>query len=153
MGAGIATALLLLGSQVHLIERTADIAAAALDADTLAVSVKRGAIAPEKADTALSRLTAGDDYATLADCPLVIEAVFEDMTVKQQVFARLDEVMPPDAVPASNTSYLDVNVLAAQTRDPSRILGLHFFASAMGLFGLTLNTGRTKGRVFRIHAG
>ncbi|RGP35098.1 3-hydroxyacyl-CoA dehydrogenase NAD-binding domain-containing protein, partial [Pseudotabrizicola alkalilacus] len=132
MGAGIATALLVSGSEVHLTERDASAAASAQDriADTLAASVKRGAVAPEKADAALARLTTGDDYATLADCPLVIEAVFEDMAVKQQVFARLDAVMPPNAVLASNTSYLDVNKLAVLTRDPSRILGLHFFAPA-----------------------
>lgn len=132
MGAGIATALLLSGSEVHLTERDASAAASAQDriADTLAASVKRGAVASEKADAALARLTTGDDYATLADCPLVIEAVFEDMAVKQQVFEKLDTVMPDDAVLASNTSYLDVNKLAVLTRDPSRILGLHFFAPA-----------------------
>jgi 3-hydroxyacyl-CoA dehydrogenase len=132
MGAGIATALLLSGSEVHLIERdttAADMARARV-LDTLAASAKRGAISQEKADAALARLTTGDDYAALADCPLVIEAVFEDMAVKQAVFTRLDAVMPPDAVLASNTSYLDMNKLAAQTRDPTRILGLHFFAPA-----------------------
>lgn len=132
MGAGIATALLLSGSEVHLIERDAAAAdmARARVLDTLAASAKRGAISQEKADAALARLSTGDDYAALADCPLVIEAVFEDMAVKQAVFARLDAVMPPDAVLASNTSYLDMNKLAALTRDPSRILGLHFFAPA-----------------------
>lgn len=132
MGAGIATALLLSGSEVHLIERDAAAADMARSRvmDTLTASAKRGAISQQKADAALARLTTGDDYASLADCPLVIEAVFEDMAVKQQVFARLDAVMPSDAVLASNTSYLDMNVLAALTRDPSRILGLHFFAPA-----------------------
>ncbi|WP_322896231.1 MULTISPECIES: 3-hydroxyacyl-CoA dehydrogenase family protein [unclassified Yoonia] len=75
-------------------------------------------------------MSTGTDYHALADHPLVIEAVFEDMAVKQAVFAQLDAVMPADAVLASNTSYLDVNALAAMTRDPSRILGLHFFAPA-----------------------
>ncbi|MDR7124434.1 3-hydroxyacyl-CoA dehydrogenase NAD-binding domain-containing protein [Pseudotabrizicola sp. 4114] len=132
MGAGIATALLVSGSEVHLIERDTSAAADAQGrvAETLAASVKRGAVAPDKADAALARLTTGDDCATLAGCPLVIEAVFEDMAVKQQVFARLDTVMPDDAVLASNTSYLDLNTLAGLTRDPSRILGLHFFAPA-----------------------
>lgn len=132
MGAGIASALLLSGSEVHLIERdaaAADMARSRVQ-DTLTASAGRGAIPQEKADAALARLTTGDDYAGLADCPLVIEAVFEDMEVKQQVFARFDAVMPPEAVLASNTSYLDMNVLAALTRDPSRILGLHFFAPA-----------------------
>lgn len=132
MGAGIATALLLARAEVHLIERD-DAAAKAAQArvsDTLSASVQRGAIAEVKADTALARLSTGDDYAALADFPLVIEAVFEDMAVKQQVFVQIDAVMPPDAVLASNTSYLDVNALAASTRDPSRILGMHLFAPA-----------------------
>ena len=132
MGAGIATALLLAGSSVHLIERDEAAAAAAATrvADTIAVSVKRGVLSQPKADAALARLGVGADYAALAACPLVIEAVFEDLAIKRDVFAKLDAVMPVDAVLATNTSYLDVNVLAATTRDPSRILGLHFFSPA-----------------------
>ena len=132
MGAGIATALLLAGSAVHLIERDAAAAKTAQGrvADTIAASLKRGVITQDKAETANARLTDGDDYAALADCPLVIEAVFEDMAVKRAVFDRLDAVMPADAVLATNTSYLDVDKLAAGTTDPSRILGLHFFSPA-----------------------
>lgn len=132
MGAGIATALLLSGSDVHLIERDAVAAAAARGrvADTVAGSVKRTGLSQDEADAALARLSTGDDYNALADCNLVIEAVFEDMDVKRQVFSRLDAVMPDEAILATNTSYLDVNDLAASTRDPSRILGLHFFSPA-----------------------
>ena len=132
MGAGIATALLLAGSQVHLIERDATAAQAAQGrvAETIAASRTRGVISADKAEAAKARLSVGDDYAALAACPLVIEAVFEDMTVKRAVFDQLDAVMPADAILATNTSYLDVNVLANTTRDPSRILGLHFFSPA-----------------------
>jgi 3-hydroxyacyl-CoA dehydrogenase len=132
MGAGIATALLLAGSSVHLVERdeAATAAAAARVADTIAASVKRGVLSQPQADTALARLGVGSDYAALVACPLVIEAVFEDLAIKREVFAKLDAVMPEDAVLATNTSYLDVNVLAATTRDPSRVLGLHFFSPA-----------------------
>ncbi|WP_193370787.1 3-hydroxyacyl-CoA dehydrogenase NAD-binding domain-containing protein [Pelagibius marinus] len=132
MGAGIATALLLSGSGVRLIERNATAVEAARRrvAETLAGSVKRGVVTQAKADDALARLIPGDDYAALADCPVVIEAVFEDMSVKREVFAALDDVMPADAILATNTSYLDVNDLAAMTRDPSRLLGLHFFSPA-----------------------
>lgn len=132
MGAGIATALLLSGSDVHLIERDADAATAARGrvADTIAGSVKHGAISQEKADAALARISTGDDYAALASYPLVIQAVFEDIAVKRQVFDQLDAVMPQEAILATNTSYLDVNALAASTRHPSRILGLHFFSPA-----------------------
>ncbi len=132
MGAGIATALLLAGSQVCLIERDAEAANAAKTrvADTIAASVKRGAVAAAKGDAALTGLSTDTDYAALADCPLVIEAVFEDMGVKREVFSKLDAVMPAEAILATNTSYLDVNVLAETTKDPSRILGLHFFSPA-----------------------
>lgn len=132
MGAGIATALLLAGSSVHLVERdeAATAAAATRVADTIAASVKRGVLSQPQADTALARLGVGSDYAALVACPLVIEAVFEDLAIKREVFAKLDAVMPEDAVLATNTSYLDVNVLAATTRDPSRVLGLHFFSPA-----------------------
>jgi 3-hydroxyacyl-CoA dehydrogenase len=134
MGAGIATALLLAGSSVHLVERdeAAATAAAARVGETIAASVKRGVLLQPQADAALARLVVGAEYAALAACPLVIEAVFEDMAIKREVFAKLDAVMPSDAVLATNTSYLDVNVLAATTRDPSRILGLHFFSPAHG---------------------
>lgn len=132
MGADIAAALLLAGSEVRLVERdkaAAEVARSRV-ADTLEGSVKRGSIAQHKADAALALFVPGDDYTALADCPLVIEAVFEDMAVKRDLFARLDAVMPADAILASNTSYLDVNVLAAATRDPTRVLGLHFFSPA-----------------------
>lgn len=132
MGAGIATALLLAGAQVQLIERDTEAveAARARIGDMIAGSVSRGIIPESAADAAVAKLSASDDYATLADCELVIEAVFEDIAVKRDVFEKLDAIMPADAVLASNTSYLDVNLLAASTRDPSRILGLHFFSPA-----------------------
>ena len=132
MGAGIATALLLAGSAVHLVERDTQAAQAAGQriAETISASLKRGAISQQTAGEAEARLTLGSDYAALAGCQLVIEAVFEEMGVKREVFARLDAVMPADAVLATNTSYLDVNRLAETTRDPSRILGLHFFSPA-----------------------
>ncbi|NIZ13068.1 3-hydroxyacyl-CoA dehydrogenase NAD-binding domain-containing protein [Phaeobacter sp. HF9A] len=147
MGAGIATALLLAGSQVHLIER--DTAAAEIArsrvADTIAASVKRGAVTAAKGEAALAALSTGADYAALADCPLVIEAVFEDLDVKRQVFETLGAVMPDDAILATNTSYLDVNVLARTTKDPSRILGLHFFSPAHVMKLLEVVRGEATG--------
>ncbi len=147
MGAGIATALLLAGSQVRLIER--DTAAAEMArtrvAETIAASVKRGAIAAEKGDRALAGLSTDTDYASLTDCALVIEAVFEDMAVKREVFARLDAVMPAEAILATNTSYLDVNGLADTTKDPARILGLHFFSPAHVMKLLEVVRGEATG--------
>lgn len=132
MGAGIAVALLLTGAQVRLLERdgSASTTAQGRVEDALAASVGRGVIAQAKADAALAHLTVGADYAALVPCGLVIEAVFEDIEVKRAVFEKLDAVLPDTAILATNTSYLDVNVLAATTKDPSRILGLHFFSPA-----------------------
>jgi 3-hydroxyacyl-CoA dehydrogenase len=132
MGAGIAVAVLLSGSAVSLLERDEAAVAAARQRvlEALQASAARGAITLSQVDDALGRLTAMHDYTSLSACPLVIEAVFEDMDVKKQVFAQLVAAMPPTAVLATNTSYLDVDVLADATADPSRVLGLHFFAPA-----------------------
>ncbi|WP_427026186.1 3-hydroxyacyl-CoA dehydrogenase NAD-binding domain-containing protein (plasmid) [Aureimonas ureilytica] len=132
MGAGIATALLLSGSSVCLVERDEAAAetARARVAEALAASAARGLLTPEARDAALARLDATSDFARLSRAALVIEAVFETMEVKREVFGRLDAVMPASAILATNTSYLDVDALAAGTRDPSRVLGLHFFSPA-----------------------
>jgi 3-hydroxyacyl-CoA dehydrogenase len=147
MGAGIATALLLSGSEVHLLER--DIGAAEIAhsrvCDMLEASVARGAISRLAADDALARFTASPDDTGLVSCALVIEAVFEDMNVKADVFSRLDAIMPPDAILATNTSYLDVDRLAEMTVHPARILGLHFFAPAHVMKLLEIVRGRNTG--------
>jgi 3-hydroxyacyl-CoA dehydrogenase len=132
MGAGIAAAMLLAGMTVALTERDADAAGKAQErvAGILDGSRKRGLLSDAAHDDALSRFSAHDNYGALADCDLVIEAVFEEMGVKNAVFAELDRVCRPDAVLASNTSYLDVNAIAEATKDPSRVVGLHFFSPA-----------------------
>jgi len=130
MGAGIATACLLSGLSVCLIEQSQDRADAARKTivGNLENSAKRGLIAD--ADALLSRLTTNDSYSALGDADLVIEAVFEDMAVKKQVFAQIEAVARADATIATNTSYLDVNEIAAVLQDPSRAIGLHFFSPA-----------------------
>ncbi|MCQ0969573.1 3-hydroxyacyl-CoA dehydrogenase NAD-binding domain-containing protein [Paracoccus sp. TK19116] len=132
MGAGIAVALLLAGSQVILVERDEASAAKARTRvdETLTASAKRGVIDASGHAAALDRLKTAQDYGALTDCQLVIEAVFEDMALKREVFARLDAVMPASAILATNTSYLDVDALAGTTAHPDRVLGLHFFAPA-----------------------
>lgn len=130
MGAGIVSAFLTRGFEVTLIER--DEASLHAGADrvhaTLDSSAKRGLL-PDL-DAVAARFDTAIDYAALSDADLVIEAVFEDMEVKKQVFARLDQVAKPDAILATNTSYLDVNAIAAVLSDPSRAIGLHFFSPA-----------------------
>ncbi|MEO0865696.1 MAG: 3-hydroxyacyl-CoA dehydrogenase NAD-binding domain-containing protein, partial [Pseudomonadota bacterium] len=133
MGAGIATAALLSGLQVTLLEMTAEAGQAARDRieRNLAGSVKRGKITPEQHDQILTHtLTVVTDYDRLQDVGLVIEAVFEDMDVKKKVFAELDRVCKPGCVLASNTSYLDIDEIAATTSRPGDVLGLHFFSPA-----------------------
>lgn len=133
MGAGIATAALLAGLDVTLIERDADAAARAQAtvAGNLAGAVRRGKLAQDRHDAILARaFRTATDYADLGDRDLVIEAVFESMDVKREVFARLDSVCKPGAVLATNTSYLDINEIAAATRRPESVLGLHFFSPA-----------------------
>nr|WP_323777905.1 3-hydroxyacyl-CoA dehydrogenase NAD-binding domain-containing protein [Amylibacter sp.] len=132
MGAGIAVALLLSGLQVTMIERDEDALATGQGrvADTLMASVKRGLISPDKREVLLQGFIGSTSYDALEDVDLVIEAVFEDMGVKKQVFAALEAATRPDTILATNTSYLDVNEIAASVSDPSRVLGLHFFSPA-----------------------
>lgn len=133
MGAGIAVAALLAGLPVVLAERDAAAANAARDrvAGLLAESVSRGKLGAEARDRLLAeRFTAAADYSALADADLVIEAAFEDLAVKRDIFTALDRVAKPGAVLATNTSYLDVGAIAAATRRPADVIGLHFFSPA-----------------------
>lgn len=132
MGAGIAAACLLAGFAVTMVERDAEAVAngcARVEA-ILASSAKRSMITPERHEALLQVFSASDSYDALSDADLIIEAVFEEMAVKQAVFAQLDAVAKPGAVLATNTSYLDVGEIAAGTTDPARIIGLHFFSPA-----------------------
>lgn len=133
MGAGIATAALLAGLNVVLLEMNPPAAEAARGRieGNLSGALKRGKIDQAKYDAmtgqALRLTTAYDD---LAEVDLVIEAVFEEMGVKKTVFAELDRVCKPGAVLASNTSYLDIDEIAASTSRPADVVGLHFFSPA-----------------------
>ncbi|MBU2358366.1 MAG: enoyl-CoA hydratase/isomerase family protein, partial [Alphaproteobacteria bacterium] len=133
MGAGIATAMVLAGLHVTLVER--DDAAADKARDTiarnLASAVKRGKLTEAGRDAILSDMLATVvGYDVLSDADLVVEAVFENMDVKTEVFAELDRVCKPGAVLATNTSYLDVDRIAQATKRPADVIGLHFFSPA-----------------------
>ncbi len=133
MGAGIAFCGLMNGLHVTLIERDDDAAARA--AGTIRKladdGVKRGKMSEAGRDTLLAeKFAAVTDYAALSDADLVVEAVFESMEVKQDVFSTLDRVCKPGAVLATNTSYLDINAIAAMTNRPQDVIGLHFFSPA-----------------------
>lgn len=92
--------------------------------------VKKGKLKQDKLDQRMGLLSTTLKYEDIADADLVIEAVFEDMGVKETVFKKLDEVMKPGAILASNTSTLDVNKIASFTKRPQDVVGLHFFSPA-----------------------
>lgn len=132
MGAGIAAALRDAGLPVVLIERDREATDRGL-ANLRGIydgAVKRGRMSPAEAEARLAGVIASDDYAMLCETDLVIEAVFEDLAVKRAVFERLSAVCRPDAVLATNTSYLDPGEIASGIRNPERFLGLHFFSPA-----------------------
>lgn len=132
MGGGIAMAFANAGIAVTLV----DVSAAALDrgmdivAGNYATSVKRGSMKPATADAALARIGRTTALEDLNGCDLIIEAVFEDMDVKRDLIAKLDAIVRPDAILASNTSTLDIDALAAASTRPERFVGMHFFSPA-----------------------
>ena len=128
MGAGIAHAFLLAGSRVAVIERDAAAADAAAQRlrDSLARSVERGST-DRTVDALDAALTVGVDIAAFADAGLVIEAVPEDRSLKDDALARIARVVAPASAIASNTSSISIDALAAGLSHPERFLGLHFF--------------------------
>jgi 3-hydroxyacyl-CoA dehydrogenase len=132
MGAGILVALLDAGLTATLVERDRDALAAGLEriATLHESAVAKGKLKPERRDADWARLSGATDLAALATADLVIEAVPEDEALKADLFRRLDPILKPGALLATNTSYLDVNVLARVTSRPADVLGLHFFSPA-----------------------
>jgi len=132
MGAGIAVAVLDAGLPVTMIERD-DAALARGRAHVEKVYdglIAKGRMKPEAKAQILARFNGSTSYDALATVDLVIEAVFEDMAVKQAVFAELDRVCKPGAVLATNTSYLDIDAIAASIKRAQDVVGLHFFSPA-----------------------
>jgi 3-hydroxyacyl-CoA dehydrogenase len=132
MGGGIAMNFLTAGIPVTMVEReqAALTRGVAVMGKNYEASVKRGRIEAAVAQAAMARLTPSLEFESLADCDLVIEAVYESIEVKKDVFGRLDAIVKPGAILASNTSYLDVNEIAAATKRPEAVLGMHFFSPA-----------------------
>jgi len=132
MGGGISMNFLSAGIPVTIVEMKQD----ALDRGVGVIrknyeaSAAKGRIKPEQVEAAMGILTPTLDMNDLADCDLIIEAVFENMDVKKEVFGKLDSIAKPGAILASNTSYLDVNEIAASTSRPQDVVGLHFFSPA-----------------------
>ncbi|MEO8242051.1 MAG: 3-hydroxyacyl-CoA dehydrogenase NAD-binding domain-containing protein [bacterium] len=132
MGSGIVAALRNAGLPVVMVERDTDSLARGMQtlAGMFAAAERRGLLTSEAAAERLTGVTPLVGYAGLGDCDLVIEAVFEDLAVKQAVFGELAKVCRADAILATNTSYLDPSQIAAGLPGPERFIGLHFFSPA-----------------------
>jgi 3-hydroxyacyl-CoA dehydrogenase len=132
MGGGIAMCFANAGIPVQVVE--ANDAALKRGLDTVAAHYRsassRGTLAADDALARIARIAGTTDLGAVADADIVIEAVFEDMAIKQQLFAALDRIMKPGAVLATNTSYLDVDALARGTSRPEAVVGMHFFSPA-----------------------
>jgi 3-hydroxyacyl-CoA dehydrogenase len=132
MGGGISMNFLTAGIPVTIVEMGQE----ALDRGTGVVrrnyeaSAAKGRFTSGQVEQAMSLLTPTLDFDALADCDLIIEAVYENMDVKKEVFGRLDKIAKRGAILASNTSYLNVNEIAASTSRPEDVLGTHFFSPA-----------------------
>ncbi len=132
MGGGIAMNFLNAGLPVTIVET----AQGALDRGLGVIhknyenTARKGRMTDAEVESRMGLLTPALDLAALGDCDLIIEAVFEDMGVKKEIFAKLDKIAKPGAVLASNTSYLDIDEIAASTSRPGSVLGMHFFSPA-----------------------
>ena len=132
MGAGIAQVCLEGGVEVVGREVSDELGERAREriAHFLGRKVEKGRLEAGERDDALARLSLTTDLGELADCDLVIEAAFEDLDVKRELFAALDGAVSPDAVLATNTSALPVTEIAVATAHPARVVGMHFFNPA-----------------------
>lgn len=132
MGTGIAIALLNAGLSVIVVESRDDAREKLRGTAVRAVErdAAKGRITQAVAEARIAALSMAAGLEALGDVDLVIEAVFEDLAAKEQVFTALDRVVRPDTILASNTSTLDLDAIAAFVADPSRVVGLHFFSPA-----------------------
>ncbi len=132
MGGGISMNFLNAGIPVTIVET----AQAALDRGVGTIrrnydsTAKKGRLTAADVETRMGLLTPGLNLEALSDCDLVIEAVFENMDIKKEVFRKLDKIAKPGAILASNTSYLNIDEIASVTSRPDYVLGMHFFSPA-----------------------
>ncbi|MCO6419035.1 3-hydroxyacyl-CoA dehydrogenase NAD-binding domain-containing protein [Siccirubricoccus sp. KC 17139] len=164
MGGGIAMSFADNGFPVKLVDASPEGLARGLQRirDNYAVSVKRGSITQAQMDERLPRIQPVERIEDIADCDVVIEAVFEQLPVKQEIFARLDAVMKPEAILLTNTSAIDIDRIADATKRPQMVAGAHFFApanvmkllevvegprTAPEVLGATMKLGRAIGKI------
>jgi len=148
MGGGIAMNFANAGIPVSILETKQE----ALDKGLATIrknyenTVKKGKLTQEKCEQRMSLITGTLAYEDIAQADIVVEAVFEDMGVKEAVFRKLDEVMKPGAILASNTSTLDLDRIAAFTKRPQDVIGLHFFSPANVMKLLEIVRGKETGK-------
>lgn len=148
MGGGIAMNFANAGIPVSILETKQE----ALDKGLATIrknyenTVRKGKLTQEKCEQRMSLITGTLSYEDIAQADIVVEAVFEDMGVKEQVFRKLDEVMKPGAILASNTSTLDLDRIASFTRRPQDVIGLHFFSPANVMKLLEIVRGKETGK-------
>ncbi len=156
MGNGIAHVFARAGHPVQL----ADVSAAALDAASATIrrnltrEVAKGKLTAEEADAAAARVTTMVGLEAIGEVDLAIEAASERLEVKAQVFGRLDAILPADAILASNTSSISITRLAALTRRPEQVIGMHFFnpVPVMRLVEVIRGLQTSQATFDRVHA-
>jgi 3-hydroxyacyl-CoA dehydrogenase len=147
MGSGIAMACANAGIRVVLTDTSqervdAGFAALRKNYDS---SIKRGRLTPDAVAERMARVTGAVGYDACATADVIVEAVFEQMALKQQVFAALDAVAKPEAMLATNTSMLDIDAIASATKRPESVVGLHFFSPAHVMRLVEIVRGKTAG--------
>jgi len=147
MGAGIAYVSALAGVEVVLIDRDQEAAdkGKAHSQKLVTDQVNRGRATAADRDVLLARITATPDYSGLKDCDLIIEAVFEDRKVKEEVIAKAQEVIGNDTIFGSNTSTLPITSLAKSFKDPARFVGVHFFSPVDRMMLVEIILGKKTG--------
>ncbi|HEX2137135.1 MAG TPA: FAD-dependent oxidoreductase [Microvirga sp.] len=147
MGAGIAYVSANAGLQVVLVDRDTEAAekGKAHSHKLMTDQVMKGRAKSADRDALLARITATADYGDLEDCDLVVEAVFEDPKVKAEVIRKVEAVIRPDCIFASNTSTLPISGLAGSSRDPGRFIGIHFFSPVERMMLVEIIRGRETG--------
>ena len=132
MGGGIAMSFADFGIPVRILEASPEAMARGMERirNNYATSVKRGSLTQEEMDARLARIHPVDTYEAIADADAVIEAIFEEMAPKKEVFTKLDAVMKPGALLLSNTSALNIDEIASVTKRPEDVAGAHFFSPA-----------------------
>jgi 3-hydroxyacyl-CoA dehydrogenase len=132
MGGGIAMVFANAGTSVVLVDREQGLVDKGLGiiAKNYAATVSKGRLAQGEMDARVARISGSTDWSGLGDVDLVIEAVFEEMNLKKEIFGKLDRICKKDAILATNTSTLDVDAIARSTTRPEQVIGLHFFSPA-----------------------